>query len=358
MDLTGEERFENLTIALRGDQNFPAWSPDGTRIAWSAKQEPFNTIFMMDVTERDGPLNVGSGDKPVWSPDGSTILAPLSSPLATQLAAYAVDDHTIALPPVTLPGVFEGAAWGVDAASHLLSSNFNFAASEAQNDALASVLTPNAGSIFGRQLTLDLVDVQAPYPQLNALTVEPFYALRDHIANEVGWDVLASLENAFVPFTGPLPPGRGEDWLYTGRAFSLPTVYLNAGFMAVVREPYGGATYWRLYLRARFQDGSQGRPLYDRPWDFNARFSGDTAAYEAGGRLAGQVPAGYWVDFTATAREYGWERLPALANWRSYYPGALFNEFVITSGLDWRTAMLQLYPPSIFAQPTPAPQLP
>jgi hypothetical protein len=58
------------------------------------------------------------------------------------------------------------------------------------------------------------------------------------------------------------------------------------------------------------------------------------------------------MDFTALAKAYGWERLPSLSNWQSFFNGTRFNEFVNTSGLNWQTAMLQIYPPEIFETPT------
>jgi TolB protein len=193
--------------------------------------------------------------------------------------------------------------------------------------------------------------VEAPFPQLNALTIEPYYALRNRVTVEAGWDVLSSLENAFVPITQPLEPGRERDWLYTGRSFTLPTILLDVGWMAVVKEEYTGATYWRVYIRSRVQDGSLGRPLLQLPWDFNARFTGSSTYYEQGGAPLGSIPEGYWIDLTALAIEYGWERLPALSNWRSVFYTARFNQFVITSGLDWEQAILQLYPPEILTTP-------
>ena len=70
-----------------------------------------------------------------------------------------------------------------------------------------------------------------------------------------------------------------------------------------------------------------------------------------GGRYAA-VPAGYWVDVTSLAAAYGWERLPALSSWRTYYEGARYTEFVMTGGMDWYAAMLELYPPEILVTPT------
>ena len=49
---------------------------------------------------------------------------------------------------------------------------------------------------------------------------------------------------------------------------------------------------------------------------------------------------GYWVDVTSLAIQYGWERVPALPNWRTFYRGARFTEFALTDGLDWYSAML------------------
>jgi TolB protein len=45
-------------------------------------------------------------------------------------------------------------------------------------------------------------------------------------------------------------------------------------------------------------------------------------------------------------------RVPALPNWRTFYRGARFSEFALTGGLDWYSAMLQLYPPDVLVTPT------
>jgi TolB protein len=122
--------------------------------------------------------------------------------------------------------------------------------------------------------------------------------------------------------------------------------------MVAVREQAGQQTFWRIYLRAQEQDGSQGQPLTDAPWDLSARYNLDPQAYDQGGAYA-PIPPGYWVDFTSLARAYGWERLPALPNWRVYYGGTRFTEFLLTGDLDWYSAMLEIYPPEALVTPTP-----
>jgi TolB protein len=65
------------------------------------------------------------------------------------------------------------------------------------------------------------------------------------------------------------------------------------------------------------------------------------------------LPTGYYVDFTELAEDAGFHRLPAMANWRTYYPGARFSEFAHTDGLPWLEAMLLIYPPEAIITPTP-----
>ena len=45
-------------------------------------------------------------------------------------------------------------------------------------------------------------------------------------------------------------------------------------------------------------------------------------------------------------------RVPALPNWRTFYRGARFTEFTLSGGLDWYSAMLELYPPDVLVTPT------
>jgi TolB protein len=179
--------------------------------------------------------------------------------------------------------------------------------------------------------------------------------MRKQLAKEIGWDFLSSLENAYIALTAPLPPGMNEDWLYTGRAFTFNPLPMNAGWLKVVREDIGAQTYWRIYLRARFQDGSQGMPLHQLAWDFSARIGNDPRNYEQGGALEKANPLGYWVDFTQLALSYDWERLPALTSWRSAYLAARFNEFILSGGRDWRSAIIEVYPEEVLYTATPLP---
>jgi len=142
---------------------------------------------------------------------------------------------------------------------------------------------------------------------------------------------LASLDNAYVPYTTALDPGLGEDWLYTGRAFTLNPSQILADWMVIIREDFR-SSHLLAHLPAYHCTGwFAGCATYPGSLDFSAR-AGSPVAYENGGQLADSIPSGYWVDLTSLAIQYGWERLPALTEWRTYYAGARFNELAFTQG--------------------------
>jgi TolB protein len=278
------------------------------------------------------------------------LIAVIHGPNQEYLTSYTLEGDLL-LQPVPIPGVVRGLLWPNLAVPDPLPQAYEVAASQAPQHDWSVAVTQLAEGPSQRYSLNTLPDVQAPYPQLHDLADESFIALRQRVSEEAGWDVLASLSNAFVPLTTPLDPGLGEDWLYTGRAFALNPLMSNAGWMVAIRQDYGTQTYWQLYVRTLLQDGTQGEPLHDSPWDLAARYELDPFAYEQGGKYAPVLP-GYWLDFTSLARHYGWERLPSLPNWRTYYSGARFTEFALTGGLDWYSAMLEIYPSDVLVTPT------
>jgi TolB protein len=349
-----EDRYRNLSQNAGSLENHPVWSPDGSRLAWGAEGNGVRGVYLWDSARPEAPgAYLGVGDWPAWSPSGLQMAVRISLPNRTFLSAYRVDNNDLFLPPAPLEGPLHGLAWG----------RIGFTQASLQAFASAAQITPtplwqsaSAGGEAlpgGRRQIVELPDLSAPYPVLSDAVDEAFSALRLEVARQLGWDFLSALENAYLPLTSPAMPELEGDWLVTGRAFTINTAPLNAGWIVVAREDYGEATYWRVYLRTRLQDGSQGAPLAQQTWDFSARFSGDTRGYEQGGLRVADPPTGYWVDFTALASAYGWERQPARASWRSFYPATRFSEFAAPHGLDWRSAVLELYPPEMLVTPTP-----
>lgn len=356
------DRLQDVTNTPDAAENHPTWSPDGSHLAWSSTlpSPGYNGIYIWDASQPDhSPVWVGNGDWPAWDRAGTQLVSGTEAPNQQLLVAYTSDGRPILLPTL-MPGRLHGLVWLRGELADPLPEPFGTAAAQTPGAVAASQATPIAGIPTQRWYVTPLRNVVAPYPQLHALVADSFEQLRQRIISEAGWDALASLENAYVPLTVALDPGLGDDWLYTGRAFAINSLMLNAGWMSVEREDIGSQTYWRLYLRTQNQDGSQGSPIQNPPWDLNERYQLDPKTYESGGGFAA-VPPGYWIDFTALAQAYGWKRLPALQNWRSYFLGTRFSEFYKDDGLDWYDAMLQVYPSAALLTstavlpPTPTP---
>ena len=321
-------------------------------MAWASTANGYQDIYIYNIAEDLAqPRIAGTGNHPVWSPDGGTLFTSLLTPNRTYLTGYSIDSDGLALPPIPLIGSLAGLTWSNFNLPDPLPASLTQIAEANPTPSWQVALENSNGTPGGRRLVVPILDVEAPYPMLQDLVDESFIALREALATRIGWDYLSTLENAYVPLTSPLSPGKLEDWLYTGRAFTLNPVVSNAGWMVVMREDFGSETYWRVYLRARFQDGSQGMPLYNLPWDLNARYSGDPRTYEQGGAPVSSIPPGYWLDYTQLAASFGWQRLPALSTWRSAIPSARYNEFVLIDGLDWYSAMLEIYPPEAINTP-------
>jgi len=349
-----DNRFTDLSNTSQAAESNPVWSSDGLHLAWAS--DPWNNdnygIYVWDANRPNQAATwVGDGNMPAWNPTSNEIASGVEVPNQQLLIAYTLSGNALLL-PVVLPGHLQGLLWQKLSLPDPLPRIYQQAAAQTPEVLGAPLVTPVSGVPANRWYVVPIQNVQAPYPQLHALVAASFVALRHRLVGEVGWDALASLENAYVPLTTALDPGLGEDWLYTGRAFAINSLMVNAGWMTVTREDIGAQTYWRLFLRAQNQDGSQGQPIENPPWDLNARYDLNPSTYEAGGSYS-SVPPGYWIDLTSIALAYGWERLPALPNWRNYYAGGRFTEFALTGGLDWYSAMIQLYPPEALITATP-----
>lgn len=353
LDLAGDERYQNLSNTPFASESSPVWSGDGSRLLWASISQTvgFSGLYVWNAAEPSRPARwIGDGSIGTWNGSADRVIAAFNAPNQTFLTSYDLEGNLL-LASVPLSGQVRGMSWGVAEMPNSLPAPFNQAAAMTPASLWAPVVTAGPDVPNQRWHLVEIDGVQAPFPQLHDLADESFNALRQRVIQETGWDALASLENAFVPLTTRLEPGFEEDWLYTGRAFAINSLMADAGWLVTLREDIGAQTYWRVYIRCSVQDGSLGEPIHNAPWNLSARYDLDPRAYEQGGGYA-PVPAGYWVDLSALASAYGWERQPALPNWRTYYKGARFNTFALTSGLTWYAAMLELYPVEALVTPT------
>jgi TolB protein len=342
------ERFTNITDSAGVAEADPVFSPDGRSLAFSARGDGLDLIEVQTLDNGSAdPRQLGLGVQPAWDPSGNTLAALLPGPTGSHMVIYPLGTSLLASLGMSPPQDNDDFDWS----PHGLPEE---AVARAWSEPSASPMPSSAEASTGRVPLARLADIAAPNAQLLSPVEPQFEELRQRASQEIGWDVLGTLENAFVGLNDPLPPGYAfNDWLYTGRAFAVSSAALQTGWLEVAREDYGVETYWRLFVRAWPQDGSRGEPLRVRPWDFTTRASGDPATYDRGGSLKVSIPVGYYVDLTRLADDFGFERVPAMSNWRTYFQAARFNEFAHTDGLTWLEAMLQVYPPEAIVTPTP-----
>ncbi|MGB7540381.1 MAG: hypothetical protein WBM17_17700 [Anaerolineales bacterium] len=344
------QQIINLTNSPDLDERVSAFSPDGTSIAYAVEKDGFSWIYRVAAAGGGKPQLVGQGDTPEWSPDSKWLAGVFQpDPLQSYLLFSPSDQQVLSPSALWLPGRVEKMAWTSTVLPSPLPAWISTVAE-------AEIQTPSTRSAAGTPLSTQLVDldVNAPDPRLSSAVVQRFQALRAAVKKQSGWDFLGTLDSATIDIDTPMPPRETNSWLRTGRAIAISRAAITKGWLVVIPDPTGTSEYWRLYIRTAVQDGSLGEPLREFPWDFDAVTSGTPSAFDSGGQFFGQIPTGYFIDFTQLAAEYGFERIPSDPDWRSYYFGIHFWEFVCTDGLDWFAAMGELYSPYVFLTPTPS----
>jgi len=110
----------NLKTLLGGPVTYqsPAFSPDGSRIAFSSNRDGDFSLYVMNrdgsgVTRVTGPGT--SDDSPSWSPDGSKLVFTRSFSFGAALMVVNVDGTgETALTPVVTSGYLDWPAWSPD----------------------------------------------------------------------------------------------------------------------------------------------------------------------------------------------------------------------------------------------------
>jgi len=344
LDSPNEDKAVLIKDQYGENVQHPTWSGNGRYLSWGLiTSEGDHSLVTWDSQHPERqPVDVGSGDWPLWGGDADILYAVLHQPQGDYLSAYpgCQADPQVLLPAVTLPGRVEGISW---IQGNIYPSIFDLDPGPDPTPLWEPSSRTEENPGVQRKDLITLRDLTAPSPIFTEDAVRSFSLLRSAVIEAAGWDFLSTLENAYVPLNQPLSPGVNLDWLFTGRAMVVNDIPRLAGWLVLVREDYRSQTYWRVYIKAYDQNGYQGRPLHTEIWDLDARYSGNNTDYENGGAFSFYVPEGYWVDFTSLAEAHGWTRFPAEPYWQFSEKASRYQYFAFTQDLNLKTALLDLY---------------
>jgi TolB protein len=335
----------NLTQSKTLDEEQPAWSPDGKHIAFvtEARGQGPREIYVLDAANpahRQRVTTLQYHQSPVWSPDSASLLFVAQSEEKQPLELVRLDT-AYARPFTRDRWRYRQPDWNAHALPTLDESSLQ------RNDEPLYVekTTPNPPSSPDRYNLVKLANMNMKTPDYLSDTVDDsFKAMRQRVLHETGWDFLGSLSEAARPLDLKTDESDFLSWHKAGRAIdTLWDYYLPEGRMLeVAREDLLGKTYWRLYLRAAKQDGSQGEPLRELLWDVSAPTR--QRVYPRGGIVRGVLP-GYYVDLTELMWQYGWRRIPSLPNWQRDFYALEYWHYQKEDGLTWWDAIHEIYTP-------------
>jgi TolB protein len=331
-NLFGRPQAINLTNHPAPDHS-PAWGPDG-RLAFISDREGIGNLHVLDpeTDEQDlaGIRNRGLQD-PAWTVGGGLLAAGpwgsgagFSSPQGVLIMTIGI---SVSVALVGSPHAYAEPAWNPNAVAP------DVAADRLLPGRLYLPPTPPANLAQIEPGLSSLGDVRAGGQPVLAKAVLPsFRALRQAVIDTSGHDFLARLSEANRAIGYGSNTSSYTSWHKSGRAFDTLFDYRAGGRQVLFISPerQGGRLFWRLYLRAARQDGSQGQPI-------------TLPVFSPSTRTLSPPPSGYFVDFTALAAQYGWRRIAAQEresfDWRSELLALEYWHFERRDGLSWYHAV-------------------
>jgi TolB protein len=337
-------------------EEWPAWQPDGRQLAFVRNWLGEREIYLMDVPSgktRPTPVTwFGRDDGPAWAPDGHRI-GFLNWRYDGQRLMVLTPGSPEALPvPLTDIGWLDGRPGWSDRAVNYGTPAPTLGDSQPFTLYREKVVPSKSGE--GEPWDLVVVKgIRLPTPDLTPYLSDrvddSFRALRRRLADEVGYDFLSALSEAYRPYQYLGDNSQYASWHKSGRA--IDTLFDFDGqdgqMLEIVRDDMAGETYWRVYLRCSDQSGACGRPLTSNTWDYSHPARADIAPDQGGV----EKPASglYYVDLTALMREYGWTPIASWDNeefsWTWHFKAFEYWHFQKTHDLTWYAAMQEVIAP-------------
>lgn len=167
-------------------------------------------------------------------------------------------------------------------------------------------------------MTVGLIKIsaKAPMPLMVPSAAAAFEKLRVAVAESTGRDFLARLADCYRPpdFTSSKKGVANRSWHKTGRAFDYDQ---TAPYLVIAKEPIRGAMYFRTWIRCTTKK-------CERVTVSDYR---------------GYSVTDYMFDFTKSAADCGWERIPAWRGWQRHYNLMEFWHYQFTERLTLDEAL-------------------
>ncbi len=329
----------------------PFWNSGQNKVAYLRNQLGESDVWISNNNEAHPLTWLGSMGQSVFSPDGKSLAGVLELANGERLIRFDEDSPVPTyLTPLTL--LRGGIDWHQNA--------IVFGTPVDENLALPVFderVTPS-NSPYGEPFDLvRLNNLQTGVPWLADTVDASFSAMRFDLRDEVGYDFLGELSEALRPLDFFSDASQYSSWHKSGRAFDT-RFDLPGQKLQIVKEDVGGDVYWRVLLRCEDQSGKCGTPATARPWDYSSHAR--TLLAPGQGGVEKPPLYGYYVDFTAFARMYGWERIASHDDeenfsWTWHFKAFEYWHFQKPTKRDngltnWYQAVSQVYPPDDVAE--------
>ncbi|MBN1135809.1 MAG: PD40 domain-containing protein [Anaerolineae bacterium] len=362
---------QNLTQNPADDES-PAWNPDGESLAFVSWRDTDATTGNRNAEIYEMPATGGAPQQltdnpwpdldPAWNVEGRLVWTAYDpGPPFETYDPYRPGDYHLYYAVRDKPVRLTEADWDDRHPAPAPAQVVPLERLRAQLPPEIQTATPSPTLAPGALAqVVQVPSIQAfGYPILvNDLVLPSLVAWQAEVIKASGWDYLGNTKGSWRPIEKLGSQDFIHDygylsWHKTGRALDLDFEFLapdGVDQQVIVREDVGQNIYWRIYLRTANQNGTQGEPMKEAPWQFWWRVvkTEDPEAYAAGGKRS-RVPGGYYVDVTAIAKRHGWERIATYSikgdyDWHLHSNGTEYWHYERTDGLLWWDAMRQIYP--------------